>query len=54
MPILQRRDEEAVRQRFDVELKRDVKLTLFTQRSIGGLYIPGRECKSSDCRSTPN
>ena len=46
MPILQPRDEETVRQRFDVELKRDVKMTLFTQRNVGGLYIPGRECKS--------
>ena len=46
MPILQQRDEEAVRQRFDVELKRDVKMTLFTRRSVGGLYIPGRECKA--------
>ena len=46
MPILQQRDEEAVRQRFDVELKRDVKMTLFTTRNVGGLYIPGRECKA--------
>lgn len=46
MPILQPKDEEAVRRRFDVELKRDVRLTLFTQRNVGGLYIPGRECKS--------
>ena len=46
MPILQPKDEETVRQRFDVELKRDVNITLFTQRNIGGLYIPGRECRS--------
>ena len=46
MPILQHRDEEAVRQRFDVELKRDVKMTLFTRRNLGGLYVPGRECQS--------
>ena len=46
MPILQRRDLEAVQKRFDIELKRDVKLTLFTSRNVGGLFIPGRECKS--------
>jgi glutaredoxin-like protein len=48
MPILQRRDEETVRQRFDVELKRDVKMTLFTRRNVGGLYIPGRECQTCE------
>ena len=46
MPILQPRDQQAVRQRFDVELKRNVSVTLFTQRNIGGLFIPGRECRS--------
>jgi glutaredoxin-like protein len=45
MPILQQRDRETVQQRFDIELKRDVNLTLYTQANIG-LYIPGRECKS--------
>lgn len=46
MPILQPRDQQAVRQRFDVELKGNVHITLFTQPALGGLYIPGRECKS--------
>lgn len=46
MPILNQHDRQAVRERFDVELKRDVNLTLFTQRNVGGLYIPGRECRS--------
>ena len=41
--MLQRRDEQAVRKRFDIELKTRVNLKLFTQRNIGGLYIPGRE-----------
>ena len=50
MPILQPQDRQAVRQRFDLELKRDVNLTLFTQPHLGGLYIPGRECPS--CHST--
>ena len=46
MPILQQQDRQAVRQRFDIELKRDVTITLYTQRDIAGLYIAGRECKS--------
>jgi hypothetical protein len=46
MPILQAKDREAVTQRFNVELKRDVSLELYTQRSIGGLYVPGRECRT--------
>ena len=43
MPILQQRDREAVQQRFDIELKRDVDITLYTQPDLG-LFIPGREC----------
>jgi glutaredoxin-like protein len=35
-----------VRERFDIELKTLVNLKMFTQRNIGGLYIPGRECKT--------
>ena len=46
MPILQPRDQQAVRERFDVELKRDVNIKLVTQRNVGGLFIPGRECRS--------
>ena len=46
MPIIKQGDQQAVRQRFELELKRDVKVTLYTQRSIGGLFIPGRECKT--------
>ena len=48
MPILQKNDQQAVRQRFDLEIKRDVNLTLYTQRDIGGLFIPGRECRSCE------
>ena len=33
-------------QRLDTELKRNVTLELYTQRSMGGLYVPGRECKT--------
>ena len=46
MPILQQRDQDLVRQRFETELKRNVNIALFTQRNVGGLYIPGRECAS--------
>lgn len=46
MPILQDSDREAVSKRFDVELKQNVNLKLFTMSNVGGLYIPGRECKT--------
>ena len=46
MPVLKQQDTEAVRKRFGAELKRDVGLTLYTQKSLGGLFIPGRECRS--------
>ena len=46
MPILQQQDTEAVRKRFRAELKRDVGLTLYTEKSPGRLFIPGRECRS--------
>ena len=45
MPVLQQKDVDAIKLRFDTELKRDVNLTLFTQSDIG-LYIPGRNCPS--------
>jgi glutaredoxin-like protein len=44
MPMLQQKDREAVRLRFDTELKRDVQVTLYTQ-SNSGLVIPGRVCR---------
>ena len=44
MPALQQREQEAVRQKLEIELKRDVNITLFTQAN-SGLYIPGRECR---------
>ena len=46
MSILRIKDRETVAQRFDTELKRNVTLELYTQRSMGGLYVPGRECKT--------
>lgn len=50
MQILQEKEREAIQKRLDVELKGDVSLTLFTQTNIGGLFIPGRECRS--CQPT--
>ena len=46
MPILQDKDRETVSKRFDVKLKRNVSLKLFTTSNVGGLYIPGRECQT--------
>lgn len=48
MPVLQQRDQEIVRQRFNDELQNEVKLTLYTQNSLGGRYIPGRECQTCE------
>lgn len=45
MAILQPRDADAVKRRFDAELKRDVTLTLYTQ-PVTRLYIPGRDCQT--------
>lgn len=50
MPILQQQDQQAVKERFDNELEGDVNITMFSYDSIGGLYIPGRECQI--CPST--
>ena len=46
MPMLQQRDQEAIQQKFKVELKRDVNITLYTKNDIGRLFIPGRECRT--------
>lgn len=45
MPILRPQDRNAVRTRFDTELKRSVNVTLVTQKPTP-LYIPGRDCRS--------
>lgn len=49
MPVLQDRDRESVRRRFETELKHDVSIRMYT-RSNTALYIPGRECQS--CETT--
>lgn len=46
MPILSDQDRKTLETRFKKELKRDVVITLFTVRSIGGLILPGRECQT--------
>ena len=46
MPILRQQDRDAVKSKFDLELKGDVKLTLYSKNEMGGLYIPGRECQT--------
>ncbi len=50
MQILQAKEREAIERKLEVELKSDVSLTLFTRTNIGGLFIPGRECRS--CQPT--
>ena len=45
MPVLQQRDRETIERRFAAELKRDVRLKLYTQ-PVTRLFIPGRECPS--------
>ena len=46
MPILRQQDKDAVKSKLDLELKGDVKLTLYSKNELGGLYIPGRECQT--------
>ena len=44
MPLLSDKDRKALEQRFKKDLKRNVSMTLYTVRSVGGLILPGREC----------
>ena len=44
MPILAEKDLQTLKDRFKRELKHDVTIRLFTQRTMG-LTIPGRECR---------
>ena len=44
MPILSQKDQDALREKFDLEVRKDVYLTLFTQKQTG-LIVPGRECR---------
>ena len=44
MPLLSDQDKKALETRFKKDLKRDVAITLYTVRNVGGLILPGREC----------
>ncbi len=46
MPILQEQDRNVLIERFDDEFEHDVTLTLYTNKDLGGLYVPGRECQT--------
>ena len=46
MPILSDQDRKTLETRFKKDLKRDITLTLYTVRSVGGLVLPGRECQT--------
>ena len=46
MPILSEQDRKTLQTRFKKDLKRNVTLTLYTVRSVGGLVLPGRECQT--------
>ncbi|MSQ22209.1 MAG: glutaredoxin [Dehalococcoidia bacterium] len=47
MPAIPDKDKQALKDRFKKELKNDVTIRLFTQRTFG-LTIPGRECRYCD------
>ncbi len=47
MPIMPDKDQKALKDRFKRELKNDVTIRLFTQKTFG-LTIPGRECRYCD------
>lgn len=47
MPFIPDKDRQALKDRFKRELKNEVTLRLFTQRTYG-LTIPGRECRYCD------
>lgn len=47
MPYISEKDQQTLKDRLRRELKRDVTIRLFTQRTAG-LTIPGRECRYCD------
>ena len=47
MPFISEKDQRTLKDRFKRELKNDVTIQLFTQRTMG-LIIPGRECRYCD------
>ena len=44
MSFLSPQDQKALKTRFKKELRRDLKIHLYTMRSAGLLVVPGREC----------
>jgi hypothetical protein len=46
MPILKPQDKQALKTRLRKEMKREITINLFTLRSAGLLFLPGRECPS--------
>ena len=44
MAILSDSDRKTLETRFKKDVKRDVAITLYTVRSVGGLILPGRDC----------
>ena len=47
MPVISERDQQTIKDRFKRELKNNVTIRLFTQKTLG-LTIPGRECRYCD------
>ncbi|MBI4339149.1 MAG: thioredoxin family protein [Chloroflexi bacterium] len=47
MPFIAEKDRQTLKDRFRRDLKKEVKLRLFTQRTLG-LTIPGRECATCE------
>ncbi len=47
MTLIPDKDKQALKDRFKRELKNDVTIRLFTQKTFG-LTIPGRECRYCD------
>ena len=47
MPIIPEKDQQTLKDRFKRELKNDVSIKVFTQKTFG-LTIPGRECRYCD------
>ncbi len=47
MPLISQNDQQFLKDRFKRELKKDVNIWLFTQKTYG-LTIPGRECRYCD------
>ncbi|MBI4299454.1 MAG: thioredoxin family protein [Chloroflexi bacterium] len=45
MPIISQKDQDILRKKFEIDLRKDVYLALFTQKQTG-LIVPGRDCRT--------